>query len=107
VQCPRVTGERRALRGGMSASQMKDSNGVQFFTNKMCPFAQKAWITLEEKQVPFELVEIGLYGAGGKPDWFMKMNPKGLVPVLKHGDTVVTESNDIIKCDTRTHTPAL
>eukprot|EP00288_Rhodomonas_lens_P009380 CAMPEP_0177738824 /NCGR_PEP_ID=MMETSP0484_2-20121128/26668_1 /TAXON_ID=354590 /ORGANISM="Rhodomonas lens, Strain RHODO" /LENGTH=144 /DNA_ID=CAMNT_0019252785 /DNA_START=42 /DNA_END=473 /DNA_ORIENTATION=+ len=41
--------------------------------------------------------EIGLYGAGGKPAWFMKMNPKGLVPVLRHRDTVVVESDDINK----------
>ena len=27
----------------------------------------------------------------------MKMNPKGLVPVLKHGDKVVVESDDILK----------
>ena len=26
--------------------------------------------------------EVSLYGAGGKPDWFMKLNPKGEVPVL-------------------------
>jgi len=81
----------------MAAPQMKDAGGVQFFTNKMCPFAQKAWVALEEKNVAFELVEIGLYGSGGKPSWFLEMNPKGLVPVLKHGEKVVVESNDILK----------
>jgi len=70
---------------------------VQFVTNKMCPFAQKAWIALEEKKVDYELTEVGLYGSGGKPSWFIKMNPKGLVPVLRHGSKVVVESNDICK----------
>jgi glutathione S-transferase len=47
--------------------------------------------------VDFNLTEISLYGAGGKPDWFLSMNPKGMVPVLRHGDKVVVESNVICK----------
>uniref|UniRef100_A0A7S0DZ82 GST N-terminal domain-containing protein n=1 Tax=Hanusia phi TaxID=3032 RepID=A0A7S0DZ82_9CRYP len=70
---------------------------VTLYTNKMCPFAQKAWIALEEKKVKYELVEINLYGSGGKPGWFLDMNPKGQVPVLKHGDKVVVESDEILK----------
>jgi len=77
------------------------SDGMTLYTNKMCPFAQKAWIALEEKKathgLEFKLEEIGLYGSGGKPDWFLKLNPKGEVPVLKHGDKVVVESDEIIK----------
>lgn len=26
--------------------------------------------------------EVSLYGAGGKPDWFWKLNPQGTVPVV-------------------------
>ena len=77
------------------------SNEMTLYTHKMCPFAQKAWIALEEKKathgLEFKLEEIGLYGSGGKPDWFLKLNPKGEVPVLKHGDKVVAESDEIIK----------
>ena len=93
----------------MPAPQMKEANGVQFFTNKMCPFAQKvhiptptelhdssnallglqAWVALEEKGVAFELVEIGLYGAGGKPSWFLEMNPKGSLPTLISQDVFI------------------
>uniref|UniRef100_A0A7S4NGJ4 GST C-terminal domain-containing protein n=2 Tax=Odontella aurita TaxID=265563 RepID=A0A7S4NGJ4_9STRA len=28
------------------------------------------------------MIEVSLYGAGGKPDWFMDLNPEGQVPVL-------------------------
>lgn len=87
------------VRGGAAAARM--GQDLMLVTNKMCPFAQKAWIVLEEKKaahgVDFTLEEIGLYGGGGKPAWFLKMNPKGLVPVLKHGDRVVVESDDILK----------
>ncbi len=143
----RKTNKRRSSPCAMAHAE------VQFVTNKMCPFAQKAWITLEEKQVhiadsphhkqsrlllittrsPFDffmklfmsglnsfvrwsqrqrnnsrwqfpraqvdyaLTEISLYGSGGKPDWFLKMNPKGLVPVLRHKEQVVVESNVICR----------
>jgi len=35
------------------------------------------------------LEQVSLYGGGGKPPWFMKINPKGQVPVL-----VVSNNND-------------
>ena len=64
-----------SLRGGSAAARM--AGEVTLYTNKMCPFAQKAWIALEEKKaahgVPFAMEEIGLYGAGGKPGWFLKV----------------------------------
>ena len=31
------------------------------------------------KRLPYKLVEIDLYG--GKPSWFLELNPAGLVPV--------------------------
>ena len=35
---------------------------------------------------PYTLEEVSLYGGGGKPGWFMKLNPSGTVPVLVVGD---------------------
>lgn len=71
---------------------------TKFVTNRMCPFAQKAWCALEASGVPFEMQEISLYGAGGKPDWFWKLNPAGTVPVLvAHGGAAVfPDSDDIL-----------
>lgn len=44
--------------------------------------------------------EVSLYGAGGKPDWFWELNPKGTVPivVVKDGDNtlVLADSEDIL-----------
>jgi len=48
----------------------------------MCPYAQKVWIALETGSCPYEMTEISLYGPGGKPDWFLDLNPDGQVPVL-------------------------
>ena len=75
-------------------------------TNRLCPYAQRAHIALAASGLKYEtkvhcfhsichllfgsiykLViptsqEVGLYGHGGKPKWFLELNPKGQVPVL-------------------------
>lgn len=42
--------------------------------------------------------EISLYGAGGKPSWFLKLNPAGTVPVLNvnDGEIVLPDSEMIL-----------
>lgn len=70
------------------------SKSVTFYTHKMCPYAQRVWIGLNLAGQPYDLEQIDLYGV--KPKWFLQMNPKGLVPVLKHGDDVITESEVIL-----------
>jgi len=62
----------------------------------MCPFAQKSWIALEASHTPYTLKEVSLYGAGGKPAWFMKMNPAGTVPVIKTHDGNVYPDSELI-----------
>ena len=47
---------------------------------------------MEAAEVPYELEQVSLYGSGGKPSWFMKLNPRGQVPVL-----VVKDDNDTDK----------
>ncbi len=65
---------------------MPDYKLVSF---KICPFVQRSMITLEEKQVPYEIEYIDLFN---KPDWFMEVSPLGKVPILRVGDTVIFES---------------
>jgi glutathione S-transferase len=72
------------------------SSVTRFITNKMCPFAQKAWIALEVSRAEYELEQVSLYGAGGKPDWFWKLNPQGTVPILVCSDGIVLPDSDMI-----------
>jgi len=75
----------------------KSQQSILFVTNKMCPFAQKAWIALEAADVPYKLEQVSLYGSGGKPDWFWKLNPKGQVPILViDSDNVIADSDQIL-----------
>ena len=72
---------------------LASSSRVRLITNKMCPFAQRSWIALEESGLEYSLEEVSLYGAGGKPKWFMELNPKGEVPVVVCSDgRVVADS---------------
>lgn len=64
----------------------------------MCPFAQKSWIALEASNTPYKIEEVSLYGAGGKPGWFLNLNPAGTVPVFvaSDGEKVYPDSELIL-----------
>ncbi|XP_062005286.1 glutathione S-transferase DHAR3, chloroplastic [Rosa rugosa] len=57
-----------------------------------CPFCQRVLLTLEEKHLPYELKMVDL---AHKPEWFLKINPQGKVPVVKLDDKWIADS-DII-----------
>ena len=47
----------------------------------------------DEKQLEsFEFIEIDLLN---KPEWFLRLNPVGQVPVLQYGDKIMVESLSI------------
>ncbi|MEH2627319.1 glutathione S-transferase [Bradyrhizobium sp. AZCC 1719] len=52
---------------------------LTLISHKLCPYVQRAVIALNEKDIPFERVDIDL---ANKPDWFLKISPLGKVPVL-------------------------
>lgn len=70
------------------------SEKLTLISHKLCPYVQRAVISLTEKGVPFEQVDIDL---DNKPDWFLKVSPLGKVPVLQVGDKVVFESAVILE----------
>lgn len=67
---------------------------LKLISHRLCPYVQRAVISLTEKGVPFERIDIDL---DNKPDWFMKISPLGKVPVLQVGDNVVFESAVILE----------
>ena len=52
---------------------------IKLVSHNLCPYVQRAAISLAEKAVKFERAWIDL---GKKPDWFLKRSPLGKVPVL-------------------------
>ncbi|KIW79308.1 hypothetical protein Z517_05920 [Fonsecaea pedrosoi CBS 271.37] len=78
------------------AAHQKDEP-ITLYSGWFCPFVQRAWITLEEKQIPYKYVEINPYRKEPRcvshhcmslervvpiEDSFLKLNPRGLVPTL-------------------------
>jgi glutathione S-transferase len=62
---------------------------IKIYSAILCPFAHRSRLTLLEKGVPFEEIEIDLHN---KPANFRDISPYGKVPVLVHGDLRVWES---------------
>ncbi len=70
---------------------MKDQ--VHLYSMAICPFAQRTRILLKLKGIPFELTE--MESTRQMPDWFLKLNPLGQVPVIQHAGIVLNESSVI------------
>ncbi len=77
----------------------QNSQLVRFITNQRCPFAQKVWIALEASAAPYEMIEVSLYGTGGKPDWFWKLNPRGTVPVVTISNSLGRGKDEVVFAD--------
>ena len=52
---------------------------LKLYGGWFCPFVQRAWITLCEKKIPHQYIEVNPYK---KEADFLAMNPRGLVPTL-------------------------
>ena len=61
---------------------------------KLCPFVQKAVLTLLHKNIDFDIEYIDLMNP---PQWFLDISPLGKVPVLQVGEDVIFESSVIVE----------
>jgi len=60
--------------------------------------SRKVLVALFEKNINFRQLKIDLMKAEQHERWYLeKVNPRGEVPVLKHGDKIVVESSIIMK----------
>ena len=63
-------------------------------SHHLCPYVQRAAISLTEKAVPFERIYVDL---ADKPAWFLDLSPLGKTPVLKVDDRAIFESAVILE----------
>ena len=77
---------------------------LTLISHKLCPYVQRAVISLTEKGVPFERRDINL---ADKPDWFKKVSPLGKTTVLLVGDEAIFESAVICEYLEETALPRL
>lgn len=64
---------------GRLAARHAADQPLKLYGGWFCPFVQRAWITLVEKGIPHQYIEINPYR---KEPEFIAMNPRGLVPTL-------------------------
>ena len=65
---------------------------LKLVSHQLCPYVQRAVITLHEKQIPHEREYLDL---ANKPDWFLAISPLGKVPLLLVDEEVLFESTVI------------
>jgi glutathione S-transferase len=70
------------------------SLSLTLVSHHLCPYVQRAAISLAEKAVPFERVYVDL---ADKPAWFLDLSPLGKTPVLKVDDRAIFESAVILE----------
>jgi len=65
---------------------------IDFYNNDYCPFSQRAWITVLEKNLKmnYHLVDLN-----NKTEQFLKVNPKGEVPAASHNGKNLYESEEL------------
>ena len=61
-----------------------------------CPYCQKVWLWLEEKQVPYRIEKVTMFCYGEKEAWYKRKVPSGMLPALDLDGRMITESDDIL-----------
>lgn len=61
-----------------------------------CPYCQKVWLWLEEKQIPYRIEKVTMFCYGEKEPWYKRKVPSGMLPALELDDRIITESDDIL-----------
>ena len=100
------TPARRMRRPGQSPSTVPVPSGLHKLppdteppvllyrdTNSWCPFCERVWFALEEKEIPFATEFIDLTN---KPKWYTDLVPTTRVPAAKIEGKLVYESKDIL-----------
>ena len=72
-----------------TVSAHADPHPLKLWSGWFCPFVQRSWIVLQEKNIPYQYHEVNPYK---KEADFLAVNPRGLVPTLECPDPKSTSS---------------
>ena len=67
---------------------------LKLYGSCFCPFVHRVWISLEHKGLDYQYIEVDVYR---KPKLLLDINPRGLVPALRHGDWGSYESTVLME----------
>ena len=61
-----------------------------------CPYCQKVWLWLEERQIPYRIRKVTMNCYGDKEGWYRQRVPSGMLPALEIDGRLITESDEIL-----------
>jgi glutathione S-transferase len=61
-----------------------------------CPYCQKIWLWLEEKQIPYRIEKVTMFCYGEKESWYKRKVPSGMLPAVELDGRMITESDEIL-----------
>jgi len=61
-----------------------------------CPYCQKIWLWLEEKQIPYRIEKVTMFCYGEKENWYKRKVRSGMLPAIELDGRIITESDDIL-----------
>lgn len=70
------------------------TSGYDKIANSYSPFVQRVWIALEAKGLQYQYIEVDPYK---KPQALLDVNPRGLVPGIRHGEWGCGESTVLME----------
>lgn len=62
-----------------------------------CPYCQKVWLWLEEKQIPYRIQKVTMFCYGEKENWYKRLVPSGMLPAIALDGKIITESDEILR----------
>jgi glutathione S-transferase len=77
-----------------TANAHSADNDLKLYGSCFCPFVHRVWISLEHKGLDYQYIEVDVYR---KPKLLLDINPRGLVPALRHGDWGSYESTVLME----------
>lgn len=87
----------KLLESDIRTKEVLDWQGVHLFHFMGSSCSQKTRIFLTEKGIDWVSHHIDLPGFENFTDWYLGINPRGLLPALVHDGAVHIESNDIMR----------
>lgn len=77
--------------------EVLDWKGLHLLNFSQSSCSQKVRIFLAEKGVDYQSREVDIKSGANTTEWYLGINPRGVVPVLVHDGEVHVESNDILR----------
>lgn len=77
-----------------TANAHSKDHDLKLYGSCFCPFVHRVWISLEHKKLDYQYVEVDVYR---KPKLLLDINPRGLVPALRHGEWGCYESTVLME----------